>query len=158
MKEFISRELRMGCIATPIAIPLGVGLVYLVMGILMWDFGAALGIVAFSIICTLGISLILWIPLWYVVGYGVLLALRFILPLFGMDISPIFERKKAKPASDGSQAARPTLSRDQLALINYIKKAQVKGLTKEQISSNLENNGWTSGSITSAFQMVEGGI
>lgn len=158
MNDFISRELKLGCALTPIATPLGGVIVYLIMAIVMWDFGTAFGILVFSIICTAGISLILWIPLWYGVGYGVLLALRFILPLFGMDISGIFERKKAKPTSGGSQPAQPTLSRDQQALLNYIKKARAKGLSDEQISQNLTINGWKANSISAAFQMTEGGI
>lgn len=158
MNDFISRELRMGCIAAPIAIPIGAVLVFVVMGILMWDFGSAFGILAFSIICTAGISLILWVPIWYAVGYGVLIALRVILPLFGMDISGVFERKKVKPASDDSQPARPKLSRDELALVNYIKKARAKGLNDQQISQNLAGNGWKANSVTTAFAMVESGI
>jgi|GEM_PF-1426396 len=159
MNDFISRELKLGCALTPITIPIGMVISYLVMSIVMWDFGAAFGIIALSIICTLGISLILWIPLWYGVGYGVLIALRFLLPLFGMDISGLFERKKAKSASgDKSNPAQPALSRDQQALLNYIKKARTKGLNDEQISRNLKINGWKANSISAAFQMVEGGI
>ena len=158
MNDFISRELKLGCALTPIAIPIGMVISYVVMGIVMWDFGAAFTILAASIICTLGISLILWIPLWYVVGYGVLLTLRFTLPLFGMDISGIFDRNKAKSASDISQPAQATLSRDQQALLNYIKKARAKGLRDEEISQNLARNGWQVNSVRAAFQMAEGGV
>ena len=125
-----------------------------ILGFWFYGVGGVLFLYFFSIVCTAGAALIVWIPLWYVVGYGVLLTLRFILPLFGMDISGIFDRNKAKSASDISQPAQATLSRDQQALLNYIKKARAKGLSDEQISQNLTSNGWKADSITTAFQMA----
>ena len=42
-----------------------------------------------------------------------------------------------------------------VALIIYIKKAQAKGLNRDQISANLKNKGWSGDSVVAAFRMVE---
>ena len=154
MKDFVSREIGLGCLATPIAIPIGAVIVYVVMGIVTADFSTAFGILIFSIICTAGISLLLWIPIWYAVGYGTLIVLRVILGFFGVDIGGIFGSKKAKSTPDDPKPAQPALSRDQQALLNYIKKARAKGLSDEQISQNLTSNGWKAQSVTDVFQMI----
>jgi hypothetical protein len=110
-------------------------------------------ILALSIICTLGISLILWLPVWYVMGYVIMLIPRRLLEARGIDIRDRLAPKKGGPAGE----EQPGLSRDQQALIDYIKKAQTKGLSNDQISQNLGKNGWTTASITAAFQLVGSG-
>jgi hypothetical protein len=155
MKEFLSKEFKLGCVLSPIYIPLGIAISFIVLAIVTLDISTAFAILAFSIICTAGISLIIWIPVWYILGYLAFAVLRFILSFFGVDLAESLglHKKKNKPAP---QAEQPTLSRDQQALLNYIKKAQAKGLSNAQISSNLQNNGWSRDSITWAFNFMGG--
>ena len=101
-----------------------------------------------SLVCTLGISLIIWLPLGYGVGW-------IVYKIAGWD--RVFHKKQAdtqkpEPQIEGS----PT--RDQQALLNYIKKARSKGLNDDQISQKLTTNGWPTDSITAAFQMAGNGV
>ena len=102
-----------------------------------------------SIVCTLGISLIVWIPLGLGVGH-------IVFAIFGWG-----DRKpQIKPAEDDQQPesqSAASLTRDQQALLNYIKKAREKGLPNHQIRQNLTNNGWAIDSIAGAFQMARNG-
>jgi hypothetical protein len=168
MKDAISRELKLALALSPIAIPIGIVLVYLVLAVLMGSLGDAFTLILASIICTALISLIIWIPLWYIVGYGALLILRLALKPMGVDLGGLFAAKKTAPDKPPAQAAevRPAaapplspqgLTNDQMALLNYVGKARRKGLTDAQISHNLEKNGWSGESITAAFQMLKSG-
>lgn len=151
MKHFFERELKLGCVLAPFGVPVGIVISYLFLSLIMFDFQAAFALVALSIICTAGISLILWLPLWYGVGYVTILLVRFGLHLVGLDfLGNLFNKK---PAAD-APAGPPTLTAEQTALVNYIKKARHKGLTDEQISGNLKTNGWSSNAISDAFQLA----
>jgi hypothetical protein len=165
MNAFISRELKIALALSPFAIPTGMALVYLVLSLIMGSFGDAFTLILASIICTALISLLLWIPIWYITGYVVLLGLRLIFKLMGVDLSDLFASKKAAAPAKAqvqSAAAPPSLpqglTNDQMALLNYVGKARRKGLTDEQISRNLEKNGWSGESITAAFRMLKSGV
>jgi hypothetical protein len=167
MKDAISRELKLALALSPIAIPLGIVLVYFVLAVLMGSLGDAFTLILASIICTALISLIIWIPLWYIVGYGALLILRLALKPMGLDLSGLFAAKKTAPDKPPAQPAkvRPAaaplspqgLTNDQMALLNYVGKARRKGLTDAQISHNLEKNGWSGESVAAAFRMLKSG-
>jgi hypothetical protein len=120
------------------------------------DVATAFAILLFSIICTAGISLILWLPLWYGVGYLTVILFRLLVRAFGGQPSsppatPKQPLAQAAPTGEPEQA----LSRDQIALTNYIKKARAKGLNREAISKALQANGWKVESINQGFQLVE---
>ena len=155
MKEFFSKESKLGCILSPIYIVLGVALSFIILTIFTFDISAAFAILALSIICTAGISLIIWIPVWYILGYLAFAALRFVLSLFGVDLAASMglNKKKNNPHPKKEQ---PALTRDQQALLSYIKKAQAKGLSNAEISSSLQKNGWSSDSITWVFKFAGG--
>ena len=157
MKEFLSKESKLGCVLAPVYLPLGVAISFIALAIVTLDISAAFGIMALSIICTLGISLIIWIPLWYILGYLTFAVLRFILSFFGVDLAESMGINKKKNSSHPKEEEElPALNRDQQALLSYIQKAQAKGLNSIQISSNLQNNGWSSDSITWAFDFIGG--
>jgi hypothetical protein len=120
------------------------------------DVTTAFAILLFSIICTAGISLILWLPLWYGVGYLTVALFRLLVRAFGGQTSspaapPQQPLAQAAPAGEQGQA----LSRDQIAITTYIKKARAKGLNRESISKALQANGWKVESINQGFQLVE---
>jgi|GEM_PF-2307140 len=126
--------------------------------VVVFAFFAAATLLFFSIVCTAGLSLIIWIPLGYGVGwlvfkisYGLVWG---ILKITGLD-----RKLKIKPAKRVQQPKTKTqsvvsLTREERALLNYIKKAKAKGLNDARIVQNLTNNGWPTDSIAAAFQMV----
>ena len=176
MSSFFARESKLGLMLAPIAIPLGMLISYLLLAAIMGDFGDAFAMIAFSIICTAGISLIIWLPVWYVAGYLVLIAIRFLLKWAEVDTGSIFRSRKKQGSGEAEQnpvksdrlqslsgqldqevGQQPKLTKDERALINYIQKARSKGLTTAQISTNLAKNGWPGNSINAALQAADGG-
>ncbi len=151
MKEFINKETRLGCALAPVYLPIGIAISYLILAAVMLDFGDAFAVMAISIICTAGISLIIWVPGWYLLGLLAISLLRIVLHGFGLELGGLFDAKKESPADESN---RPKLTRDQLALLNYIHKARDKGLSDSQIQQNLLKNGWSSDIIAAAFQMA----
>jgi hypothetical protein len=132
---------------------------------MMGSFEDAFWLIGVSIICTAFISLIIWLPLWYGVGYGVLLLLR----LAGLNVGAIFDSQKGQAATAPTEspaqvepagpATQPepkaNLTRDQQALLNYIHKARAKGLSDALISRNLAKNGWSAENITAGFRLLK---
>ncbi len=84
-----------------------------------------------SVVCTLGVGLIVWIPLSYAVGSFI--------------VNKIY--KKQKPA--GLQ--QKTLSNEQLALVNYINQAKQSNLPENEIFLRLKGKGWAESQILSAL-------
>jgi len=140
-------------ISAALNIPVGIVVTLIFLTIFMeGDVSTALAILVFSVICTAGISLILWLPIWYGVGYLMVALFRLLVRAFGgQSSSPQQPLAQAAPTGEQGQA----LSRDQLAITNYIKKAKAKGLNRESISKTLQTNGWTADSINKGFQLVE---
>jgi hypothetical protein len=142
-------------ISAALNIPVGIVVSFIFLTVFMeGDITTAFAILVFSIICTAGISLILWLPIWYGVGYLTVALFRLLVRAFGgQSSSPQQPLAQAAPAGEQEKA----LSRDQIALTNYIKKAKAKGLNRESISKALQTNGWTADSINQGFQLVEQG-
>lgn len=136
---------------------------YIVLAIFMMDLIDALTMIAISVICTVGISLVIWIPLGYLVGWGVL-------ALIGLFVKTGKDNPTNNPASsapkknlsnltellDKDLRSKPALTIDQQAIVNYIKKAQSKGLDESEINSNLRNNGWSADTIQWGLNYVRG--
>ena len=136
-------------------IPVGIVVTFIFLTIFMaGDVATAFAILLFSIICTAGISLILWLPLWYGVGYLTVILFRLLVRAFGgQSASPAVTPQQ--PVAQAAPAGEQALSRDQVAIITYIKKAKAKGLNREFISKALQANGWPVESINQGFQRVE---
>lgn len=138
-------------------IPVGIVVSLIVLTVMMaGDINSAFLILVFSVICTAGISLILWLPLWYGAGYLAVALFRLLVRAFGgQSASPAATSQQ--PVAQAASAGEQALSRDQVAITNYIKKAKAKGLNREFISKALQANGWTAESINQGFQLVEQG-
>ncbi len=96
-----------------------------------------------SIICTLGISLIIWLPLAYILGAAVLW-------LLGMRIT--VDRVPGQKGGERKEAPRePT--REMQAIIKFIKQARDQGMASEKITLFLRDQGWTEKDITEAFSV-----
>ena len=140
-------------------------IIYIGLSIVLLDPASALGIIAISVICTAGISLILWIPISYLVGWGALSLISLLKKLFTGDTPPKDEQETAAQQGNLSTLSErlnqelrggSPLTTDQQALTHYIAKASAKGLTNDQIRANLENNGWSIGNINWAFTHLSG--
>lgn len=123
-------------------IAVGMAVSFLVTTIVMIfataDLTAALlifpSLLAASVICTLGLGLIIWVPLFWLVGFIVLA----IADLFG------FPRTRV-------QATSP-VQRDIRAITGYISQSRVQGASDTQITTRLREKGWTDDEINRAFQ------
>lgn len=158
MNERLSKEFKAGCALAPVAIPLGAVVVYGLLVVLMGSFSDAFVLIAASVICTLGISLTIWLPACYLAGYLLILAFRLVSKLFGQpsNETPGNSLQALSHKLDAVLAQEPELSNDQKALVDYIQKATAKGLSQEQIRHNLNNNGWATDSINWALNFVGG--
>jgi hypothetical protein len=142
----------------------GMVVLYILLAIFMLDPGQALLLIAISVICTAGISLVIWIPLAYFVGWGVLaLFARITGKTIDFDsTTPPAEGEPAQVQSENIAALsqqlnkEPGLTNDQQAIASYIRKALEKGLGHDKIIENLRNNGWSTDSIRWGFDFVAG--
>ncbi|MEM9539798.1 MAG: hypothetical protein AAGA60_09830 [Cyanobacteria bacterium P01_E01_bin.42] len=101
----------------------------------------ALSILILSILCTAGVSLVMWIPLWWLVGWITFAIFRAI--------------AKSNADSDPSRdTSTSTQDPNQQALLNYIKLAQSKGFSDSQISTRLRVEGWSDAEIAAARQVA----
>jgi len=102
---------------------------------------------AISIICTAGISLVIWLPLLWLLGETVL------------KIIGLFFRKKPKQLSEsitgqsvGKSLSTPS-SNNELAIIGYIVSSRNTGtMTDVAIKLNLKSGGWNDKDIEEAFK------
>jgi hypothetical protein len=94
-----------------------------------------------SIVCTAGIGLVVWIPLWWGVGWLTLtVSGRFWGPGDEGGDSP-------RPAAPGG--AEPASS-EELSLVQFLKQAQARGVSRETIDHALTGAGWSEAEILKA--------
>ncbi len=94
--------------------------------------------IVLSIVCTLGISLVVWLPIWFVLGW-IVLAISEAAGLTGAS---------KKPPGIATQQ-----DRDLIAVIDYLGKAEASGLSDEQITRELEAAGWSVAMIDEARKL-----
>jgi len=93
-----------------------------------------------SVVLTAGVALVVWIPLCWFVGWVTL-------ELIGSFVK--------KP--DGKEEAtrkRPLLSRDEVALTEYIRQAEARGMSDDKIVAHLRRNGWSNSQIQKARRIL----
>ena len=101
-----------------------------------------------SVICTLGLSLFIWIPFFWIVGF------------IALEIFGLFGRVSANGGHAGAgQGAgdRPvalSVRTDTQAMVSYINQSRVHGASDQQIATRLRSKGWTDGEINHAFQQA----
>ncbi|MBP0021599.1 MAG: hypothetical protein J7647_29100 [Cyanobacteria bacterium SBLK] len=101
----------------------------------------AMSILIFSILCTAGVSLVMWIPLWWLVGWITFAIFRAIV-------------KSPTDSNSSGDTSAPTKDPNQQALLNYIKLAKSKGFSDSQISTRLRVEGWSDAEIADARQVA----
>jgi hypothetical protein len=149
------------------AIAVGALTTFVILAIMTGDIAIAAGVYIFSIICTVGISLVLWLPLWYGVGWIVIQIVKTVQGYLGSgeDKGTTSAAAHAPPPQTGklvdlterlNQELRndPTLARNQVALLNYVRKAREKGLSNQQITLDLTNTGWPTDHINLALNTL----
>ncbi|NJL10141.1 MAG: hypothetical protein HC908_08160 [Calothrix sp. SM1_7_51] len=123
-----------------IAILLGLPVSFIFLAITAGGIESAFQILSLSIVCTAGISLLLWIPLWWFVGW---LLIKIYESITGRIVGEnatsegMFALSNQQPNQQ-----RIALNSDQISLVNYIEKATRQGLSETQIYSRLRAQGW----------------
>lgn len=115
-----------------------IGFATIVVVLSLFTAGAAIPMILLSIICTAGVSLVLWIPL----SYGV-----------GSLVVSIYESVSKSKKTNG-EGPKSSLTNDQKALTDYIHQSRSKGVNDDNIFSMLKNNGWAENAIHEAFGLV----
>jgi len=118
---------------------LGAVVTFVALSIMM-DPLSAIGIIVLSVVCTGGIGLVVWIPLFWFVGYVTL-------ALFQASW------KKWDSLEIGANPHGP-LSREMLGLVTYMRKAEAGGLGHDQITQRLLGLGWSAETIHEARRIL----
>ncbi|NJL02810.1 MAG: hypothetical protein HC838_08315 [Spirulinaceae cyanobacterium RM2_2_10] len=143
-------------IIAALGFPIGVVTVFFSLVLFTGGVGNALSLVFVSILCTLGVALIFWVP--FCTGVGMLVVFL-MLALYrqlrraaGTTVPPL-ER-----LADATQPDEPTggVSRNAYhqAVADYIRKARAKGYSDSQIDSRLAARGWEINDIAQARRLL----
>ena len=140
---------------------IGVGAVITFIGLTigLGSVEAATGILVMSIVCTVGISLIIWLPIWLFIGWIALgiydaIAQKTGWPMIsGTLVNPSVNTPVNSPVNT-PQDRVVSLSPNRQALVNYAKKARSSGLSDTQIATRLAAQGWNNEEIEFAQRMA----
>ncbi|BAZ13069.1 hypothetical protein NIES4071_49030 [Calothrix sp. NIES-4071] len=108
----------------------------------------ALQIVQLSLLCTLGISLVVWIPLCWFVGWVVL---KIVESISGQILVPY---DSAEISNNVLREQNVSLAPENISLANYIEKGIKQGWSETQIISRLRAQGWNDEEIAEAQLVV----
>ena len=120
---------------------LGLGLLISVLSLsLVGGVQNAFGLLLVSIVCTAGVGLVFWIPLWWLIG------------AFTLDV--LLRSVTGIPNWQSEPVPNPTAlsQRDYLALKAYVGKAMASGMDSDEMTRHLQQNGWHKSDIESACQ------
>jgi len=112
------------------------GIITIIFLCLFTGVSNAAGIFVFSIVCTMGIGLLFWIPLFMGIGY----------------VAVGVYKAALNQVTDEKSDSKPTISPDQQALLNYINEAKKAGNTRETIINSLNKAGWKEDDINKAIE------
>ena len=115
---------------------------FIIIGIVAALFNG-IPLILMSIICTAGISLVIWIPLAYLVGTIA----------FGIGSLFTSEEKTSVSKVETKQVAS-ALTNEQKAIVDYIKKAKAYKYSDDEIAVALKNKGWSDSDVKNAFNSL----
>lgn len=98
-------------------------------------------VLLFSVVCTWGATLILWLPAFWLIG-------SFVLALFDpstYDFAGTVDEKQAEKSSNKSM----------MAFISYIRRERAAGVSDQQISLASKDAGWLDSDIQFAFKSAD---
>jgi hypothetical protein len=127
-----------------LAVLLGLPITFISLALLAGGIENAWIILWTSVVCTAGISLLIWVPLWWFVGW---IIIKIFESLTGRTIAGGVDAEATHIVSTGQTVP---ISSDQKSLIDYIEKASRQGLSETQISSRLKAQGWGEDEIQQA--------
>ena len=93
--------------------------------------GDALGFFFLSIICTLGISLVIWLPAFYFAGWATL------------GIGKAITKRLGGKVAETPLSKRAVLSGEEVALTRYIRQVEARGMSHDEITRRLRRGGWS---------------
>jgi hypothetical protein len=125
-----------------LALPVGTPIVLLVTVVICGGVEGAMLLILISVVCTLGIGALFWLAGAFFVGWVTLLF-----------ISLALESARGQPVL-AEAVDRPRLSRDEIAVIDYMRHGQAAGFPAAQVDELLRRNGWTDAIIARARQML----
>lgn len=99
----------------------------------------ALTFVLLSIVCTAGIMLFAWLLMAYYVGSFAFLLFQF------------FRGGRGRKTASGGETPAERRSGNQLAISQYLAEATRYGLTREEITQRLRDQGWPDNEIQQAY-------
>lgn len=107
-----------------------------------------------SIICTAGIGLVVWIPAWWLLGWGTHALLTLLIAAPKTAEQPVGQTEQyLTPGTHHKQHATvEVLALEVLALRAYIKRTMEDGMEVEEMRRRLLSNGWESDEIERALQ------
>jgi biotin transporter BioY len=114
---------------------------FLVTAILTGGVQNALGLLLASIVCTAGVGLVFWIPVWWLVG-------AIALSCFSLMDTGNPERK---PEPVPNPMDLPNVYA--LALKAYFSKAVASGMKPDEMMRQLQDNGWKKADIERAYAL-----
>lgn len=136
-----------------VALPLGMVITALIGVVAVGDPVSAALMFVMSVVCTLGVSLVIWLPLCWLVGILTLLLLMMIYGAGKKAIGwhwPALERRLQQQPQD-TAGHSPTTQ----ALHRYINQAIAKGYSEDQIQRRLLKQGWTIAEIEAAQTLTQ---
>lgn len=131
----------------------GTPIVYIGLILLSGSVQNAGSILVMSIICTLGISLVFWVPLAWLVGMITLEIFSAIAQLTGWSIPAFLTREQATSSSPQTQPSL-SLNHEQIALIKYVRQGISCGFSDEKITNRLRRQGWSEEEINRAYEIA----
>ena len=125
---------------------------FITLGIITATSETLMIVVYASLVCTAGISLVIWIPIMNLIG---LIINSIIFGIMGKSMDEKAESDQKKP--DNEQKLSFISSPDNLDLLvvrKYIQDAKAKNVSNEEIKDRLLENGWSEDDIDSAFNSL----
>lgn len=140
-----------------VALPVGMVVTAIIGVIAVGDPTSAAIMFGMSVVCTLGMSLVIWVPLAWLVG---ILTLSLLMAIYlagkkwiGWQWPALEARLQRQPrdANLTGSAQTPTTQ----ALSRYISQALAKGYSDDQIQRRLLKQGWTTAEIEAAQTVTQ---
>jgi uncharacterized membrane protein len=137
-------DFEFGLTKVAVSLPVGIATSYL---LLVSSLGVenANNLLFYSIICTLGFGLIIWISIFWLIGIAVVLIITLIIKIFATGSS--------NNSSEIVTRVQP-IKQDVIALSSYIQRSRSHGASDTQIISRLQEKNWTEVDIQQAFQYL----
>lgn len=127
----------------------GAIVIYVALSIGIGSFVGAGELIILSLICTAGISLIIWIPSCWLVGFITLTIFDLCRRLFAASSMTM-----ATASAPGEATTNTTVSNDILAIATYITKSRKREASDSQIRNRLKTTGWSEKEIDGAFDYL----